>query len=106
VYSAPLEKSNIKDIRLACLHTCDQRLFQSLRLCPEMQALSEKDSLLLGVSVPPDTISVGTPARHDAPFSVEFEFAHFQKRMRVSQVATLDFVSHGTALFFSLICVF
>ncbi|KAJ7271014.1 hypothetical protein C8J57DRAFT_295760 [Mycena rebaudengoi] len=94
-YSAPLAKSNIKDIRLACRHKGDQRLFQSLRMCPEMQALSEKDRLLLGVTVPPDTISVGIPARHDAPFSVEFEFAHFQKRMQVSQVAILDFVSHG-----------
>ncbi|KAJ7271006.1 hypothetical protein C8J57DRAFT_1320408 [Mycena rebaudengoi] len=94
-YSAPLAKSNIKDIRLACRHKGDQRLFQSLRMCPEMQALSEKDRLLLGVTVPPDTISVGIPARHDAPFSVEFEFAHFQKRMHVSQIATLDFVSHA-----------
>jgi hypothetical protein len=99
VYSAPLAKSNIKDVRLACRHTGDQRLFQSLRMCPEMQALSEKDRLLLGVTVPPDTISIGIPARHDAPFSVEFEFAHFQKRMQVSQAATLAFVSHGKALF-------
>ncbi|KAJ7270992.1 hypothetical protein C8J57DRAFT_993262, partial [Mycena rebaudengoi] len=76
-YSAPLAKSNIKDIRLACRHTGDQCLFQSLRMCPEMQALSEKDRLLLGVTVPPDTISVGMPAHHDAPFSVEFEFVHF-----------------------------
>ncbi|KAJ7271008.1 hypothetical protein C8J57DRAFT_1603271 [Mycena rebaudengoi] len=95
VYSAPLAISNITDIRLACLHTGDQRLFQSLRMCPEMQALSEKDRLLLGVTVPPDTISVGIPARHDAPFSVEFEFAHLQKRMHVSQLATLKFISHG-----------
>ncbi|KAJ7270958.1 hypothetical protein C8J57DRAFT_1179993 [Mycena rebaudengoi] len=95
VYSAPLAKSNIKDVRLACRHTGDQRLFQSLRMCPEMQALSEKDRLLLGVTVPPDTISIGIPACHDAPFSVEFEFAHFQKRMQVSQAATLAFVSHA-----------
>ncbi|KAJ7270954.1 hypothetical protein C8J57DRAFT_1320178 [Mycena rebaudengoi] len=101
-YSAPLAKSNIEDVRLACRHTGDQRLFQSLRMCPEMQALSEKNRLLLGVTVPPDTISVGIPARHDAPFSVEFEFAHFQKRMQVSQSASLDFVSHARVWQFSL----
>lgn len=43
VYSAPLAVSTIKDIRLACLHTCDQWLFQSLRMRPEFQAVSHKD---------------------------------------------------------------
>ncbi|KAJ7270737.1 hypothetical protein B0H12DRAFT_778835 [Mycena haematopus] len=94
-YSAPLEKSTVKDIQLACLHNCDQWLYQSLRLCPDFEALSHKDQLLLGVQVPPDTVSVGAPARHDAPFTVEFEFAQFQKRMRVSQQVHLDFISHA-----------
>ncbi|KAJ7456895.1 hypothetical protein FB451DRAFT_597835 [Mycena latifolia] len=94
-YSAPLKESTIKEIRLACLHTADQWLFQSLRLSPEFQALSQKDQLLLGVQVPPDKVTVGSVGRHDAPFTVDFEFAHFQKRMRVSRKATLDFISHA-----------
>jgi hypothetical protein len=94
-YSAPLEQSTIKDIRLACLHNCDQWLYQALRLCPEFQALSHKAQLLLGVQVPPDTVVVGAPARHDAPFTVDFEFAQFQKRMRVSQEVHIEFISHG-----------
>ncbi|KAF7373553.1 hypothetical protein MSAN_00565700 [Mycena sanguinolenta] len=97
-YSAPLDKATIKDAQLACLHNCDQWLYQSLRLCPDFEALSHKDQLLLGVRVPPDTVSVGAPARHDAPFTVDFEFPWFQKRMRVSQEVKLEFISHGEAL--------
>ncbi|KAJ7730358.1 hypothetical protein DFH07DRAFT_848780 [Mycena maculata] len=95
LYSAPLKESTLRDIRLACLHTCDQWLFQSLRMSPEFCALSHKDQLLLGVQVPPDTIAVSTPPRHDAPFTVDFELAHFQRRMRVSRRVTLDFISHA-----------
>ncbi|KAJ7701575.1 hypothetical protein B0H17DRAFT_1195352 [Mycena rosella] len=94
-YSAPLKEATITEIRLACLHTADQRLFQCLRLSPDFEALSHKDQLLLGVRVPPDTVTIGTAARHDAPFTVDFEFAHFQKRMRVSGAASLDFISHA-----------
>ncbi|KAJ7607414.1 hypothetical protein FB45DRAFT_846944 [Roridomyces roridus] len=94
-YSAPLRDATLRDVRLACLHNCDQWLFQSLRMSPEFGALSHKDQLLLGVQVPPDTLKIGEPARHDAPFSVEFEVAHFQKRMRISRLVTLDFISHA-----------
>ncbi|KAF7326653.1 hypothetical protein MVEN_02602400 [Mycena venus] len=94
-YSAPLKESTIKDIHLACLHNCDQWLYQSLRLCPDFAALSRKDQLLLGVQVPPDAVVVGAPARHDAPFTVEFAFVQFQKRMRVSQDVHLEFISHA-----------
>ncbi|KAJ7146103.1 hypothetical protein C8R44DRAFT_863911 [Mycena epipterygia] len=95
MYSAPLKQATIKEIRLACLQTCDQWLFQSLRLCPEFHALPDKDQLLLGVQVPPDKITVGTSERHDSPFTVDFEFAQFQKRMRVTQLTSLDFISHA-----------
>ncbi|KAJ7270959.1 hypothetical protein C8J57DRAFT_1320231, partial [Mycena rebaudengoi] len=75
----------------------------SLEIPPLVQALLVCSTPLAKSNIKdaPDTISqaVGIPARHDAPFSVEFEFAHFQKRMQVSQVATLAFVSHGKALF-------
>ncbi|KAJ7811920.1 hypothetical protein B0H14DRAFT_3879900 [Mycena olivaceomarginata] len=64
----------------ACLHNGDQWLYQALRL------------------VPPDTVVVGTPARHDAPFTVEFELAQFQKRMRVAQEVYLEFISHGWSM--------
>ncbi|KAJ7683746.1 hypothetical protein B0H14DRAFT_3884931 [Mycena olivaceomarginata] len=69
-------------IRLACLHNGDQWLYQALRLCPEFQALSHKTQLLLGVQVPLDTVVVGTPARDDAPFAVEFEFAQSRNACR------------------------
>ncbi|KAJ6578879.1 hypothetical protein DFH09DRAFT_349212 [Mycena vulgaris] len=94
-YSAPLKEATIKETRLACLHTADQWLFQGLRLCPEFQALSHKDQLLLGVQVPPDTVSVSPGTRHDAPFTVTFTFPQFQKRMRVSRRASLDFLTHA-----------
>ncbi|KAJ7079991.1 hypothetical protein B0H15DRAFT_491940 [Mycena belliarum] len=94
-YSAPLKDSALKDARMACLHTADQWLYQCLRLSPEFRALSHKDQLLLGVQVPPDKVAIGTPLRYDAPLTVDFEFEHLQKRMRVSQCATIDFISHA-----------
>ncbi|KAJ7629994.1 hypothetical protein DFH06DRAFT_1056582 [Mycena polygramma] len=94
-YSAPLTKSTIEDIRLACLHSGDQWLYQSLRLCPDFQALPHKSQLLLSVQVPPDTITVGPAARHDAPFTADFEFAEFQKRMRVVREVKIEFISHA-----------
>ncbi|KAJ6478622.1 hypothetical protein C8R47DRAFT_1139064 [Mycena vitilis] len=94
-FSAPITKSTIKDIRLACLHNCDQWLYQSLRLCPDFHALPHKSQLLLGMQVPPDTITVGPAARHDAPFTVDFELAQFQKRMRVAQEVKIELISHA-----------
>ncbi|KAJ7756243.1 hypothetical protein B0H16DRAFT_1721850 [Mycena metata] len=94
-YSVPLKDSTIREARLACLHICDQWLYQSLRLCPAYGALADKDRLLLGVNVPPDKITVGTAARHDAPFTAEFEFPDFQKRMRVSRDVNICFISHA-----------
>ncbi|KAJ7730359.1 hypothetical protein DFH07DRAFT_993923, partial [Mycena maculata] len=87
-YCSPLKESTVTDIRLACLRTCDQWLFQSLRMTPEFNALSQTDRLLLGVEVTPDTVVFG-------PFTVEFEFPHFQQRMRISQSVKLEFVSHA-----------
>ncbi|KAJ7042811.1 hypothetical protein C8F04DRAFT_993059 [Mycena alexandri] len=92
-YSAPLKHTTIREARLACLHICDQWLYQSLRLY--FGALVDKDRLLLGVDVPPDKITVGIAARHDAPFTVDFEIPDFQKRMRVSRDANISFISHA-----------
>ena len=44
-YSAPLKPATVIDIRLACLHTCDQWLFQCLRCSPDYPALPDKDQL-------------------------------------------------------------
>ncbi|KAJ6578878.1 hypothetical protein DFH09DRAFT_349219 [Mycena vulgaris] len=96
-YSAPLEVATRQEIRLACLHIADQWLFQALRLCPEFQALSHKDQLLLNVQVPLDTVSIGPAARPDATFTVAFTFPQFQKRMRVSRRASLEFITHGAS---------
>ncbi|KAF7321036.1 hypothetical protein HMN09_00190800 [Mycena chlorophos] len=94
-YSAPLKQETVTDIRLACLHTCDQWLFQCLRNHPDYPALPHKDQLLLGVLVPPDTVRLDVPMRHDAPFTVTFAFADFQKRLRVTHEVRLDFISHS-----------
>ncbi|KAJ7222354.1 hypothetical protein GGX14DRAFT_663350, partial [Mycena pura] len=94
-YSAPLSAETVTDVRLACLQTCDQWLFQGLRCCADFSALPYKDQLLLGVQVPPDTVAIEVPARHSAPFTVNFGLAHFQKRMRISHEVRLDFISHA-----------
>ncbi|KAF7307769.1 hypothetical protein MKEN_01137000 [Mycena kentingensis (nom. inval.)] len=94
-YSAPLKPATVADIRLACLHTCDEWLFQCLRCSPDFAALPQKDQLLLGVKVPPDTLKLRVPAKHDAPFTVDFAFTEFQKRLRVTHEVKLEFITHS-----------
>ncbi|KAJ7153516.1 hypothetical protein C8R43DRAFT_1002312 [Mycena crocata] len=94
-HSIPLSGSTVTDVRLACLHACDQWMFQSLRLCPVFYTMSTTDQLLLGVQATPEPVIVETAASPDAPFTVRFEFLQFQKRMRVSQKLQVDFIAHA-----------
>jgi hypothetical protein len=93
--SAPLIPSTISDIRLACLLTSDQALFQRLRLSPVFSPLSGTDEMLLGASIPPDSIEVEHVEGDAGAFVANFEILAFQKRMRVSNKINLEFIARG-----------
>ncbi|KAF7297246.1 hypothetical protein MIND_00957700 [Mycena indigotica] len=102
-YSAPLKPQTVADIQLACLHTCDNWLFQCLRGSPDFPALPHKDQLLLGTQIPPDTIAIQPSTKHNAPLTATFAFADFQKRMRVTHEVKLEFISHSRIWEFAFI---
>jgi hypothetical protein len=93
--SAPLKPSTISDIRLACLLTSDQALFQRLRLSPAFSPLSGTDEMLLGASILPDTITVEDAEGDAGAFVANFEILAFQKRMRISNRIALEFIARG-----------
>ena len=93
--SAPLKPSTIADIRLACLLTSDQALFQRLRLSPVFSPVSGTDEMLLGESILPDTIEVEEVEGDEGAFVANFEILAFQKRMRVSNKISLEFIARG-----------
>jgi hypothetical protein len=92
-YSAPLTTETMTEVRLACLHVEDQALFQCLWRSPEYGALSGADRMLLGVSVPPDTIDVEELPGQDVPFVVS-TIVQFETRMKAS--IAFEFVARGT----------
>lgn len=93
--STPLTQSTISEIRLACLLTSDQALFQRLRLSPAFSPLSGTDEIILGASIPPDTIDVVDVEGDEGAFVANFEILAFQKRMRVSKNIELEFIARG-----------
>ncbi|KAJ6591481.1 hypothetical protein DFH09DRAFT_1358068 [Mycena vulgaris] len=96
--STPLTAATTSDIRLACLLTSDQALFQRLRNSPEFAPLSATDEMLLDATMPPDDITVenvGGEAGQDGAFVVDFSIVRFQKRMLVSKSVHLEFIARG-----------
>jgi len=93
--SAPLTPPTISDIRLACLLTSDQALFQRLQLSPVFSPVSGTDEMLLGATIPPDTIEVEDAEGDAGAFVANFEILAFQKRMRVSNKIHLEFIARG-----------
>ncbi|KAF7308764.1 hypothetical protein MKEN_01075500 [Mycena kentingensis (nom. inval.)] len=94
--AAPLTADTISDIRLACLLTSDQALFQRLRSsAPDFSPLSPTDQLLLDASSPPDSILVENTPHDEFAFGVDFTIVRFQTRMRVSKCVELDFIARG-----------
>ena len=94
-FSTPLSPETITDVRRACLATCDQRLFQRLRLSPEFAPVSGVDQVLLGGTIPPDNIEVEDVPGDGGEFMVTFEVLHFHKRMVVSKKISLEFIARS-----------
>ncbi|TCD61627.1 hypothetical protein EIP91_008151 [Steccherinum ochraceum] len=93
--AAPLTDATISEIRLACLDTSDQALFQHLRRSPAFAPLSGTDQILLGATVPPDDIEVQDIAGDEGAFAVRFRIVAFQKRMRVTKHIHLEFIARS-----------
>ncbi|KAJ7759233.1 hypothetical protein B0H16DRAFT_1720643 [Mycena metata] len=83
--SSPLSPATMADVRLACLLTSDQVLFQRLRNSPEFAPLSPTDEMLLDVTMPPDDITVENVSGDEGAFIMDFAIVRFQKRMLVSK---------------------
>ena len=93
-YGAPLSPAALSEIRLACLQTADQVLFQQLRQTPMFAPLSGKDDMLLSSSSARDEVHVEDVASEDA-FAVHFRIPLFQQRLRVSKHIDLEFIARG-----------
>lgn len=95
-YASPLNPETIREIRLACLATSDQKLFQRLRLTPDFHSVSGVEQMLLGVSTPLDEIEVEDVSPDGGAFAMDFVIPHFHKRMVVSKQIALEFIARGT----------
>ncbi|KAF8216596.1 hypothetical protein K438DRAFT_1914479 [Mycena galopus ATCC 62051] len=93
--STPLTPATMSDVRLACLLTSDQALFQRLRSSPEFEPLSPTDEMLLDATMPPDDITVENVDGMEGAFVVDFSVVRFQKRMLVSKSVVLDFIARN-----------
>jgi hypothetical protein len=71
----------------------------------EFGALSVKNKLLLGVTVPPDEIAVELIDGPQQPFSVQFKVPQFHKRMRISKLVQLHFIARGSSVQPSLLFI-
>lgn len=93
-YGAPLSPTALSEIRLACLQTADQVLFQQLRQTSIFAPLSGKDDMLLSSSSARDDVYVEDVASEDA-FAVRFRVPLFQQRLRVSKRISMEFIARG-----------
>ncbi|KAI0740851.1 hypothetical protein C8Q76DRAFT_709217 [Earliella scabrosa] len=94
-HAVPLTAATVDDVRLACLHTSDNALFQRLRSSSEFAPLSGKEEIVAGGSKSMDVITVENPEHDDTAFVVRFRVPMFQKRMRVSEEVRLEFIAKG-----------
>ncbi|KAG8220570.1 hypothetical protein J3R82DRAFT_3303 [Butyriboletus roseoflavus] len=101
VHAAPLSQSTMSEIRLACLTSSNQHLFQSLRcqrepFTKQMTPLSTNpgaDALILG-SMPSDEVLIHEMDGQGA-FVAEMRINLWQKRMRVSGRVSVEFIARG-----------
>ncbi|KAF9257843.1 hypothetical protein L218DRAFT_965004 [Marasmius fiardii PR-910] len=94
-YAAPLTPATVEEIKLACLITSDQPLFQRLRTSAEFIALSGTDEMVLGGATVPDEVQVVEITSDEGAFAVDIKLMKFQKRMRVSGEVGVDFIARG-----------
>ena len=93
--ASPLSDNTISEICLACLTNSDQKLFQRLRRTAPFAGLSGTDEVLLGGNVPPDDVLVEEIASDHGDFVVHFCIVLFQKRIRISNRVSVEFIARG-----------
>ena len=99
--SIPLTPQSVADARLACMTVSDNALFVRLgRRYDAFLPRSGTDKVLLGGTDAVDAITVletrAPAAAAAAAFIVRFSIAQFQLRMRVSNLARIEFIARGT----------
>ena len=97
---SPLDPDTILDLRMACMATSDQAMFQQLRRSPRFASISKSDQILMGSSPSPDDVTVEIGPGDKGAFTVDCIVAQFHKRMMVSKEIVLDFVARSTYLIF------
>ncbi|KAJ7608490.1 hypothetical protein DFH06DRAFT_1377171, partial [Mycena polygramma] len=91
--SQPLDAATLTDVRRACIVARSQEIFQFLKMCPAVGALSEENRFILGCVVPPEKIHVDVMESPEQAFSVNFHIPMFQKRMMLSKRIEVEFVA-------------
>ena len=99
---SPLNPDTILDLRMACMATSDQAMFQRLRRSPRFASISKSDQILLGGSPSPDDVTVEIGPGDKGAFTVNCIIAQFHKRMMVSKEIVLDFIARSTYLTFAV----
>ena len=97
---SPLNPDTILDLRMACMATSDQAMFQRLRRSPRFASISMSDHILLSGSPSPDDVAVEIGSGDKGAFTVDCIVAQFHKRMMVSKEIVLDFIARSTHLTF------
>lgn len=96
----PLSAETVTELRLACLATSDQVMFQRLR--SHFSSTSGTDQVLLGADLPPDDVVVKIGAGTEGAFAVTFAIPQYHKRMMISKEIGLEFVARSALVLFYL----
>lgn len=94
-HSAPLNEDTISELRLACLATSDQSMFQRLRHLPQFSTISGADQILLGADIPLDEVTVEIGPGSEGAFAANFQIHQFHKRMMISKEIVLEFIARS-----------
>jgi hypothetical protein len=94
-HSAPLNEDTISELRLACLATSDQPMFQRLRHLPQLSTISGADQILLGADIPLDEVTVEIGPGSEGAFAADFQIHQFHKRMMISKEIVLEFIARS-----------
>lgn len=94
-HSAPLSEDTISELRLACLATSDQSMFQRLRHLPQFSTISGADQILLGGDIPLDEVTVEIGPGSEGAFAANFQIHQFHKRMMISKEIVLEFIARS-----------
>ncbi|KIK93952.1 hypothetical protein PAXRUDRAFT_482147 [Paxillus rubicundulus Ve08.2h10] len=100
-HAIPLTSVTVSDIRLGCLVTSNETLFQALRCQRDpfakqkapLSTRSGADTLVLG-STPADDISIRELGGEGA-FVADMRISLWQKRMRISGRVSVEFIARG-----------